>query len=122
LRKVLFDSSFLMSVSENPTEWREGIGGLIGSFEPVLLDCVKEELVAISASQGKKAGLAKVALQLAAGFMPGPCGRAKVDDELVSAALGSGAAVATVDRTLTATLRAAHVDVVGLSSGRVRLV
>jgi rRNA-processing protein FCF1 len=122
LRKVLFDSSFLMSVSENPTEWEADIASLVGGFEPVLLDCVKGELVTISAGSGKKARLAKIALQLAADFSPGPCGRAKVDDEIVSTALGCGAAVATADRALSATLRAVHLDVVGLSSGRVRLV
>ena len=122
MRKVLFDSSFLMSVSENPTDWKDGIAGLVGNFEPVLLDCVKQELSAISVGQGKKARLARLALQLAEGFSPAPCGGAKVDDELVSSALGCGAVVATADGALSATLRAAHVNVVGLSSGRVRMV
>jgi rRNA-processing protein FCF1 len=121
LRKVIFDSSFLMSVSENPTKWRDGMVEILGSFEPVLLDCVREELVTLSKGRGKKARLAGLALQLAAGFSPGPCGRADVDDEVASAAIGGGAAVATVDRVLTATLRAMHVDVVGLRSGRVML-
>jgi len=122
LRKVLFDSSFLMSISENPTDWRDGITMLLGSFEPVLLDCVRRELSGLSAGRGKKGKLAGLALQLAADFSPGQCGDAEVDDELASAALKTRAAVATVDRTLIATLRAAHVDVLGLRSGRVTLI
>ncbi|HME18193.1 MAG TPA: hypothetical protein VKF15_00455 [Nitrososphaerales archaeon] len=121
MRKVIFDSSFLMSISESPTEWRDGILELLGGFEPVLLDCVRDELLALSNGRGRKARLAGLALQLAAGFSPGPCGQAGVDDEVASAAIGGGAAVATVDRALTATLRAMHVDVVGLRSGRVML-
>jgi len=122
LRKILFDSSFLMSVSENPTDWRDTIARLLGSYEPVLLDCVRNELSELSAGPGKKGRLARLALQLASDFSPSQCGGAGVDDELVSAALKSRAAVATVDRTLIATLRAVHIDVIRLRSGRVTLV
>jgi rRNA-processing protein FCF1 len=118
LRKVIFDSSFLMSVSEHPTGWREDLTQALGLFEPVLLECVKAELAGLAEGAGKKARLARLALLLAEGFSPQPCGGARVDDELVSAALGSGAAVATVDEKLAESLRAVHVEVVSLRSGR----
>ena len=120
MRKVLFDSSFLMSVSESPTDWKGGIEEAVGGFEPVLLDCVERELTSISARRGKKAKLAGLALRLASGFDREPCGSAEVDHELVSSALASGAAVATVDRELVSTLRALHIEVLRLGSGRVK--
>ncbi|MDG6962113.1 MAG: hypothetical protein JRN71_06690 [Nitrososphaerota archaeon] len=43
LRKVIFDSSFLMAVVERPTTWFEDIVDNIGKFQPVLLDCVRDE-------------------------------------------------------------------------------
>ena len=121
MRKVLFDSSFLMSVSESPTGWEDAMAEAIGPYEPVLLDCVRDELAELSKGQERRAKLARVALQLASGFSHESSGSAAVDDELVSAALESGAAVATVDNELAATLRAVHVEVVGLRSGRVAL-
>jgi len=44
LRKVVFDSSFLMAVVETPTTWYEDIVEKVGKFEPVILDCAKAEL------------------------------------------------------------------------------
>ena len=121
MRRVIFDSSFLMSVSERPTRWREDMTDAIGRFEPLILECVRKELEALAAGAGKKSKLARTALQLAEGFSVEPCGSARVDDELASAALGMGAAVATVDGELAASLRSLHVEVVGLRSGRVML-
>ena len=43
-RKVLFDSSFLIAVMEHPTTWREDIIEKLGSFEPVVIAPVYDEL------------------------------------------------------------------------------
>ncbi|MDG7008078.1 MAG: hypothetical protein JRN06_07515 [Nitrososphaerota archaeon] len=121
MQKVIFDSSFLMAVVERPTTWYEDIADTLGRFEPVLLDCVRAELEKLAATQGKKARTARVSLDLASRFSRGPCGRARVDDEIASAALSSKALVATADGELARSLRAAHVKVVSLRAGRVAL-
>jgi rRNA-processing protein FCF1 len=121
LLTVIFDSSFLMAVAENPTTWFQDIIGSLGSFEPILPDCVREELSKLASGRGKRASKARVALDLASKFATIPCGRAAVDDEIVSAALTKGAVVATTDANLALSLRAAHLRVVSLRSGRVAL-
>ncbi len=117
--KVIFDSSFLMAVVERPTTWFEDITEQLGKPEPVVLDCVLVEMKRLASGEGKKARFARVALKLGEGFRREPCGGANPDDEIVSAALSEHAAVATTDRELTRNLKARHVKVVGLRSGRV---
>ena len=119
MRRVIFDSSFLMAVAENPTAWLEDIGERIGSFDPTLLDCVRAELDRIAAGGGRKSKTARVALSLAEGFSTLPCGGATVDDEIASAAVSEGAAVATSDAALAESLRAMKVVVISLSRRRV---
>jgi len=121
LQQVIFDSSFLMAVVETPTTWFEDIIGGVGRFQPVLPDCVRAELEKIASEQSKKARTARVSLELASKFSKIPCGSARVDDEIVSAALSSGAMVATVDTELLRALRGAHVKVISLRAGRVQI-
>lgn len=118
---VIFDSSFLMAVSERPTTWFEDITEAIGKFDPVLLDCVRKELESLASSHGSKSRLATVALEVGHAFHGAPCGGASVDDEIASAALGLGARVATADAELARSLRASHLGVITLRSGRVML-
>ena len=63
--KVIFDSSFLMAVVERPTTWFEDMVDGIGKFEPVLLDCVRQELDKLAAGQGRRARTARASLDLA---------------------------------------------------------
>lgn len=117
--KVIFDSSFLMAVVDHPTTWFEDIAENVGRFQPIILDCVRDELGKLAAGQGDRARTARVSLDLASKFQGMPCGRSKVDDEIVSAALTAKASVATVDAELASALRGAHVSVISLRSGRV---
>ena len=110
-----------MAVVERPTTWYEDIVDAIGKFQPVLLDCVRAELQRIASGRGKRSSTARVALDLAAAFDRRPCGGARVDDEIVSAAVGSGHLVATTDRELSKCARAARIRVVTLRKGRVAL-
>ena len=119
--KVLFDSSFLMAVVEDPTTWFEDVVDGVGKFEPVLLECVRAELEKLAEGQGRRSRAARVSLELASRFKSAPCGSAQVDDELVSAALSGGGVVATVDEDLIRSLKAAKVRVISLRSGRVML-
>lgn len=119
LLRVIFDSSFLMAVVETPTTWFEDIVEGVGKFEPVTLECVQKEMRALVAAQGRRGKTATVALDLSAEFAVWPCGGAKPDDEIVSAALSNQAAVATVDGALSKALEASHVKVITLRKGRV---
>ena len=121
MQRVIFDSSFLMAVAERPTTWFEDMVDLVGGFQPVLLTCVKGELEQLASGGGTRSRTARVALDLTSKFASEPCGAARVDDEIVSAARTSGSLAATVDSELLASLRVAHVRAVSLSGGRVRL-
>jgi rRNA-processing protein FCF1 len=121
LVKVIFDSSILMAVVENPTTWFEDIVEEVGKFEPILLDCVRRELEELARGEGKKALLARVSLELAAEFKDAPCGGAKVDDEIMSSAKTWSAMVATSDSELADSLRGSHVRVISLRARRVNV-
>ena len=118
---VIFDSSFLMAVSDMPTTWREDITEAIGRFDPVLPDCVIEEMERLASRRPSGSRLARVALELGQKFDRVPCGGARVDDEIASLALEMGAKVATMDSQLAKSLKSLHVGVISLKSGRVFL-
>ena len=118
-KMVIFDSSFLMAVSEKPTTWFEDIAEKLGKFDPVMMECVRRELKRLASSQGKKSRLARVAMELGKSFNTVPCGEAQVDDEIASAALSMKALVATADSELAKGLRSMKVGVIALRSGRV---
>jgi rRNA-processing protein FCF1 len=121
VQKVIFDSSFLIAVVERPTTWFEDITEGVGRFQPVLLECVEAELSRLSSREGSRARSARAALEMSSKFTRLPCGKAPVDDELVSGALSNKAVVATTDVILSKELRAAHVRTITLHSGRVHL-
>jgi rRNA-processing protein FCF1 len=119
LQQVIFDSSFLIAVVENPTTWFEDIVDGVGKFQPVLPDCVRKELEAMASGKYKKSRVARMSLELASRFKSFPCGGASVDDEIVSASFSLDAFVATTDEELQRVLRSAHVKVISLRGGRV---
>jgi rRNA-processing protein FCF1 len=107
-----------MAVAENPTTWFQDIVQSLGKFEPILPACVEEELSKMASGRGKRAHLARVSLDLASKFGTIPCGNVDVDDEIMSVAMTIGAVVATMDASLAFSLKAAHLRVVSLRSGR----
>ena len=121
MTEVVFDSSFLMAVVERPTTWYEDLVDKVGNFQPVLLDCVSAELQKIASGGGNRSRTARVALDLASAFKRLPCGSARVDDEIVSAAAHGEHLIATTDRELARSANAAHIPVVTLRKGRVAL-
>ena len=122
MKDVIFDSSFLMAIAETPTDWEDGLLGSLGGFEPVMLKAVSEELDRLSSGKGKRAKAARVAIEISKRFKPLKGGPGKADEEIISAALGSAAAVATMDRELIRALTKLRVETVTLRSGRVALV
>ena len=121
MTRVIFDSSFLMAVVEAPTTWFEDIVDRAGKFDPVLLECVGEELRRLASGKGRRSRTARVALDLSAQVHRMACGGAGVDDEIISAAAAEGAFVATTDAELARAAEAAHLRVISLRSGRVGL-
>jgi rRNA-processing protein FCF1 len=119
LKRVIFDSSFLMAVVENPTTWFEDMVDALGKFEPVLPDCVRRELQELVAEGGRRSRVARVCLEVASEFADLHCGEAQVDDEIVSAALATHAAIATTDSSLARSARGVHLKVASLRKGRV---
>ena len=119
MRKVVFDSSFVMAIVENPTTWYEDIVERVGKFEPVILDCAKSELDRLARGESKRARYAKLALELTKEFEVERCGGLTVDDEIASYGKGARAIVATLDAALLTRLRKMRVDAITLRSGRV---
>lgn len=121
-KPVVFDSSFLMAVMERPTSWREDISETVGSYTPIMLTSVRDELSRLASRRDRRGTFAALALsQLEeGGFSLEKDSGGRPDDEIVSFALREGAAVATIDSELARALRAARVSpVVTLRSGRV---
>jgi rRNA-processing protein FCF1 len=119
---VAFDSSFLLAIMETPTAWNEDILESVGSFTPVVLMSVLDELSRLAAKGDKKGGFAALALELLkqGRFSLEPDGRGKPDDEIISFALREGAGVATIDADLIQRLRASRVQmVITLRGGRI---
>jgi rRNA-processing protein FCF1 len=123
-RVVAFDSSFLVAIMETPTTWNEDILEKVGSFTPVVLSSVRDELRRLAARGDKKGKFAALALGLIeqGRFSLEPDGNGRPDDEMISFALRERAAVATIDADLARRLRASRVHtVITLRGGRVSI-
>ncbi len=120
-RRVLFDSSFLIAVMEHPTPWQGDILEDMGRFEGVVLQPVLAELRRLADRKGRQSRFAELAIGLVeeGTLRLEPSEGRRADEELVSYALREGAVVATIDGELIRQLRASHVEVLSLRSGRV---
>ena len=118
---VVFDSSFLISIADRPTNWREDITQIVGGFAPIKLDCVMDELKALATKTGSRSKSAAVAIEIASEFKAAPCREGDVDSEIASYARTNGAVVASMDGELLRSLKASRVRCVTLRGGRVAL-
>ncbi len=119
---MAFVSSFLVAVMETPATWSEDLMEKLGSFKPVVLTSVRDELGRLAAKGDKRGRYAALAIELIeqGRFSVERDGDGRPDDEIMSFALREGAAVATIDSDLAKSLRAAHVrTVITLHGGRV---
>jgi len=107
-----------MAVAEHPTTWLEDVTEKVGKVEPIVLECVLDEMDGLASKQDKRGHIARVATELAQSFSRFPSGKANPDAEIMSAAITLGAAVATADMVLAANLRDRRVRVFSLRSGR----
>jgi len=119
--ELVFDSSFLMAVVENPTTWFEDMTAKLGKLEAVVPECVLGELARISAGEGKRSKFARVAVDLAGSFKRAKCLGEEVDDCVVGLASRRKAMVATVDAEMIMTLKRSRTKVVTLRRGRVSI-
>ncbi len=121
-RRVLFDTSFLMAVMERPTPWLEDITDRVGSFEPLVIAPVYDELARLARrgdGASRFASLAKDLVDRGQLRLWQSVGNGLADDELISLALEDDAVVATLDKELIRQLKASGVKVLSLSRGRV---
>jgi rRNA-processing protein FCF1 len=121
---VVFDSSFLIAVMEHPTPWTQDITEKVGSFDPVVVSSVRDELRRLAGRDNKRGKLAGLALEILdrGDLALEPDGGGKPDDEIISFALKEGAAVATIDSDLAERLRASRVArVISLRGRRVSI-
>lgn len=117
---VVFDSSFLIAVVENPTTWYEDIQEKLGKFKPVMIDRVAGELDDLASRGGKRGRFAALARELSASFVRvrGEM-NGSPDDEVLSWATSNGAFVATLDTWMLEHLKASRMRYVTLRRGRV---
>jgi rRNA-processing protein FCF1 len=116
--KVLLDTNALMMPVQFRIDLFEELRSLLGTYEPLVLTCVKHELEGLSRGGGNDAAAARAGLIFA-----GRCreveGQEKVlpvDDRVAAYAAAEGCMVVTNDRRLRNALLAAGVPVISLRS------
>jgi rRNA-processing protein FCF1 len=119
LQDVVFDSSFLLAIVENPTPWHDDIVAEIGSFRAIILDCTYEELLRIARGNSLKAKYARLAREIAKEFLRAKCYSASPDDELISYANRTRSRIATIDRDMVDRVRGLGISYVTLRRKRV---
>lgn len=119
--RVLFDSSFLMALIEHPTTWYEDMTEKVGKFEPVLPDCVGNELKRLASTKRRRARGASLALELARTFTKSKCSADTADRELVERARDPETLVATVDKEILRGVKLSGRKAVTLHRGRIAL-
>lgn len=113
---VLLDANGLMVPGQFGVDIFEGIGWLVGSFEPVTLPEVIKELEGISGGRGRDASAARVAISLSkrCSLVRSPVEGVPVDDMIISYAVETGCMVMTNDRGLRERLLDKNIDVISL--------
>ncbi|HNJ80798.1 MAG: PIN domain-containing protein [Methanomicrobiales archaeon] len=119
---VLIDANALMAQLQFRIDIFAGLTECIGAFEPVLLDCVRDELRGLAASHGKEGSSARSALILAERCTIAETGMhgGSVDEKILYYASTHGCMVFTNDRDLRTTLLAQGIPVISLA-GKQRL-
>jgi rRNA-processing protein FCF1 len=120
--RVLLDANALMAQLQFRLDIFAELMQCIGAYEPVLLDCVRDELRGLAAGHGKEGSSARSALLLAqkctvveAGSIEG-----SVDEKILYFASTHECMVFTNDRDLRTTLLSHGVPVISLA-GKQRL-
>jgi rRNA-processing protein FCF1 len=121
MKEVVFDSSFLIAISEKPTDWEKQFNDALGAYVPVILSSVEEELKAIASKKGKKAMMARAALEIARRFKKVEV-EGMADDSIVQYCNSKDAAAATTDRELASRLIKRKKNVFSIKEGRIYML
>ena len=120
--RVLIDANALMAQLQFRLDIFAELTECIGAYEPVLLDCVRDELRGLAAGRGKEGSSARSALILAEKCTVAETGalEGSVDEKILYFASTHGCMVFTNDRDLRIALLSRGVPVISLA-GKQRL-
>jgi rRNA-processing protein FCF1 len=120
--RVLIDANALMAQLQFRLDIFEELTQCIGAYEPVLLDCVRDELRGLAAGRGKDGSSARSALILAEKCTVVETGslEGSVDEKILYFASTHGCMVFTNDRDLRLALLSHGIPVISLA-GKQRL-
>ena len=113
---VLFDANALMIPVQFGVDVFTGVEELIGAFEPVTLEDVKDELTGLSRGRGRDAAAAKVGATLVSRcrVVRSVHQDVTVDERIIRYAEEHHCVVVTNDRGLRGELLSRHIDVIYL--------
>jgi rRNA-processing protein FCF1 len=117
---VLLDTNVLMMPVQCKVDLFEGLGSLLGAYEPVVLKGVLEELEGLARGRGRDAAAARLGLSLAARCtaVPAEAGEKPVDEQLIAYAEKHSCPVATNDRGLRDALLSRGISVISLQNNK----
>jgi uncharacterized protein len=120
--RVLIDANALMAQLQFRRDIFAELTQCIGAYEPVLLDCVRDELRGLAAGRGKDGSSARSALILGEKCTVVETGslEGSVDEKILYFASTHGCMVFTNDRDLRLTLLSHGIPVISLA-GKQRL-
>ena len=117
---VLLDTNAFMMPVQCKVDLFEGLGSLLGAYEPVVLSGVLGELEGLVHGRGRDAAAARLGLSLAARctVIPSESGRGPVDEQLIAYAEKHSCPVATNDRDLRDALLSRGISVISLQNNK----
>lgn len=113
---VLFDANALMIPVQFGVDVFTGVEELVGAFEAVTLEDVKDELAGLARGRGRDAAAARVGVTLTARcrVVRSPHQAVSVDNRIIRYAEEQRCVVVTNDRRLREELLSRHIDVIYL--------
>lgn len=120
MQKIVFDTSFLLSIVAKPTDWEDQLKDILGNYEGIVLLPVRRELELLASKKNKKSKIARVALLISKNFnFVEEAGKA--DEAIITYCMRNKAIAATTDNELRNTLMRNGVRVIVLSRGRLSI-
>ncbi|MEM3382688.1 MAG: hypothetical protein QXL52_01675 [Nitrososphaerales archaeon] len=120
MRRILLDTSFILTIASKPLNLIEELEGIFGKVELLILEDTIKELKAISMRKSvKKAKQAKLALEFAMKLKIIKYDReGLVDDKILNYAVENNLIVATMDKDLRKRLKAMNLSTITLKENR----
>ena len=115
--KVLLDANALMMPAQFQIDLFDELRVLLGAFEPLILTCVRQELIGLSRARGRDGAAARCGLELGEKCTIVECGDLKavsVDAKVIEYAARTKCMVVTNDRYIRDALFAQGVGVISM--------